>query len=216
MTASLDVVGAVQALDRDELARRSAAVAPRLLGCLLTHDVDGRRTVGRIVEVEAYRQTDPASHSFRGRTPRTATMFGPPGHAYVYFTYGMHHCMNVSCEPEGTGAAVLLRSVAIVEGSDDAIARRGGRSTPRDLASGPGRLTQAMGIGPERDGDDLLGDGPLRLGRDGWRVPRGAVRQGPRTGVRDAPDRRWRWWIADVRAVSPYRRHPQAPPPGSA
>lgn len=200
-------------MERDVLADRASTVAPRLLGALLVHDVGGRPTVGRIVEVEAYRQTDPASHSYRGRTPRTETMFGQPGHAYVYFTYGMHHCMNVSCEPDGTGAAVLLRSLAIIDGVDDAVARRGGRSDPRQLASGPGRLTQAMGIGPERDGDDLLGDGPLRLLRDDWRVPRGAVRQGPRTGVRDAPDRRWRWWVDDVRAVSPYRRHPQAPPP---
>lgn len=207
----LAVRGSPVPLGRDRLVARSDVVAPRLLGCLLASDVDGHRVIGRIVEAEAYRQSDAASHSHRGRTPGNATMFGPPGHAYVYFTYGMHHCVNVTCEPAGVGAAVLVRSLAVLVGTDVAVQRRGGRSGPRELASGPGRLTQAMGIGREHDGVDLLADeAPVRLLSDGWEPPPGAVRQGPRTGVRQAPDRRWRWWVAGVRAVSPHRRHPRA------
>lgn len=212
MTVDLDLQGTLAPVERDRLRDRSPVVAPRLLGCLLASHVEGDRVVGRVVEVEAYRETDAASHSHRGRTPANAVMFGPPGHAYVYFTYGMHHCVNVTCEPEGVGAAVLLRAVAVVEGTDVAVARRGGRSRPRELASGPGRLTQALGIGREHDGVDLLSpDAPLRLLRDGWEPDPGQLRRGPRTGVRHEADRRWRWWVDGVRAVSPHRRHPRAP-----
>lgn len=208
----LSVVGTPELPAREHLAGRSWVVAPRLLGALLASDVDGERVVGRVVEVEAYRESDAASHSHRGPTPGNATMFGRPGHAYVYFTYGMHHCMNVTCEPEGVGAAVLVRALAIVEGATVAVQRRGGRSGPRELASGPGRLTQATGIGPAHDGLDLLAaESEVRLLRDGWRLPSAVVRKGPRTGVRHEPDRAWRWWIDGVRAVSPYRRHPRAP-----
>ena len=214
MSVDLSVVGTPEPLARERLAGRSPVVAPRLLGCLLASDVDGGRVVGRIVEVEAYRESDAASHSRRGPTPGNATMFGPPGHAYVYFTYGMHHCVNVTCEPEGVGAAVLLRAVAVVTGTEVAVARRGGRSRPRELASGPGRLTQALGIGREHDGVDLLDpDAPLQLLRDGWVPDPGRIRRGPRTGVRQAADRQWRWWLDGVRAVSPHRRHPRAPGP---
>lgn len=209
--SGLQVQGTLRPMDRDRLRDRSPVVAPRLLGCLLVSDVGDHRVVGRVVEVEAYRESDAASHSHRGRTPGNATMFGPPGHAYVYFTYGMHHCVNVTCEPAGTGSAVLLRAVEVVAGRDVAVARRDGRAGARELASGPGRLTQALAIDREHDGVDLLaGAGPLQLCTDEWHGPRGGIRRGPRTGVRHAADRRWRWWLDGVRAVSPHRRHPRA------
>lgn len=210
-SGDLGLQGAPAPVPRARLEARSPLVAPRLLGCLLASDVAGTQVVGRIVEVEAYRQSDAASHSHRGRTAANATMFGPPGHAYVYFTYGMHHCVNVTCEPAGVGAAVLVRSLVVLAGVDVAVDRRGGRSGPRELASGPGRLTQAMGIGADHDGVDLLApDAPLRLLTDGWSPPAGTVRRGPRTGVRREADRAWRWWVDGVRAVSPHRRHPRA------
>ncbi|MBW3664031.1 MAG: DNA-3-methyladenine glycosylase [Actinobacteria bacterium] len=199
-------------LSRADLAVHPTRAAPRLLGALLVRiEDDGSETLARIVETEAYRETDPASHSYRGETPRTRTMFGPPGHLYVYFTYGMHHCVNVSCEPRGTGSAVLLRAAVAISGVEAIRERRQPDRPDRELLRGPGSLARGLGLDRELDGTDLLeADAPVRLERDAWRPTRVRVRQGPRTGVRHAPDRRWRWWLDGVPEVSRYLRHPGA------
>ncbi len=160
-------------------------VAPLLLNKLLVHGP----CVSRIVEVEAYREDDPASHSFRGVTPRTKVMFGPAGHLYVYFTYGMHYCANIVTGHEGAGSAVLLRALTPVDGIDLMAARRSGRS---DLAGGPAKLCQAMGIGPEHNGVDVCGDGVIGLFDDGVPPPP-TPRVGPRVGITRAVDVAWRW-----------------------
>lgn len=182
-------------------------VAVDLLGLLLV----GRGLVARIVEVEGYDQDDPASHTHHGRTAANATMFGPPGRLYVYLSHGLHHCGNVVVGPEGTGAAVLLRALAVEHGAGVALERRDGRGADdaRALAGGPGRVGQVLALDRGDDGLDLLDPaGPLVLRDDGQRPD--DVARGPRTGVRLAADRPWRWWVADHPAVSRYRRHPRA------
>lgn len=164
------------------------------------------RVVVRLTEVEAYGGADdPGSHAYRGQTRRNATMFGPPGCAYVYFTYGLHWCLNVVTGPVGTASAVLLRAGEVVEGHELAVQRRP-RSTERDLARGPARLTSALGVTGELDGVDLCaGDSPLRL-RRGVQVPPGLVVVGPRVGVSGAGGAtRWRFSVANDRNVSAYR-----------
>lgn len=199
---------------RGRLDAPSPEAAVHLLGALLVREHPDGAVVVRVVETEAYRETDPASHSHRGRTPRNAVMFGDPGFAYVYFTYGMHFCMNVSCEPAGTGAAVLLRAAVCLEGADLVRERRGPRHRDRDLLAGPARLTQALAIGRPDDGTDLCDpDAPLRLETDGWVPPDDAVVAGPRVGIRHAADVPWRFHVAGVPEVSRYARHPDAPPP---
>lgn len=142
--------------------RSAESVAPDLLGALLVHDTPDGRIAGRIVEVEAYLgPEDLAAHSARGRTPRNAAMFGPPGHLYVYFVYGIHHCANVVSGPGSKPEAVLLRGAELIEGEELARARRGSASTAR-LASGPGNLAAAFGIDRRLNGADLLA-GPIRL-----------------------------------------------------
>ncbi len=142
--------------------RPAESLAPDLLGALLVHDAPEGRIAGRIVEVEAYLgPEDLAAHSARGRTPRNAVMFGPPGHLYVYFIYGMHHCANVVCGPGGKPEAVLLRGVELTQGQELARSRRGGVPAAR-LASGPGNLAAAFGIDRRLNGADLLA-GPIRL-----------------------------------------------------
>ncbi len=173
-------------------------VAPRLLGGVLRH---GRVAV-RITEVEAYDgENDPGSHSFNGRTARNEVMFGPPGRLYVYFTYGMHHCCNVVVGPPGVPSAVLLRAGEVVEGRELARERRG--SVDRDLARGPARLCQALGIDLRHNGSDLsaTGDPSLHLGEPYT----GPVRTGPRVGLRRAADRPWRFWVEGDPTVSTYR-----------
>jgi DNA-3-methyladenine glycosylase len=172
-------------------------VAPLLLGAILRHG----EVALRLTEVEAYDgPDDPGSHAFRGRTPRNAVMFGPSGHLYVYFTYGMHYCCNVVCGPEGRASAVLLRAGDVVAGVDVARSRRA-RSTDRDLARGPARLCQALDIGPSHNGADLLaGPVTLELGQ-----PPAAVSTGPRVGLRGAPERPWRFWETGAPSVSTYR-----------
>lgn len=190
-------------LDRADLAGPVAEVAPLLLGTVLRV---GEVAV-RLVEVEAYDGADdPASHAYRGPTARNQVMFGPPGHLYVYFSYGMHWAANVICGPEGTASGVLLRAGEVIAGLDVARARRG-RSADRDLARGPGRLTQALGITAVHKGADLFGDGPIR-----WESgsPPAAISTGPRVGVQRAADRPWRFWMTDSPYVSVYRRHPKA------
>ncbi|GAA4713348.1 DNA-3-methyladenine glycosylase [Nocardioides conyzicola] len=175
--------------------------APRLLGAVLRH---GDVAV-RITEVEAYDgANDPGSHSYRGRTKRNAVMFGPAGHLYCYFTYGMHVCCNVVCGPVGTPSAVLIRAGEVVDGLDLARSRRAGASD-RDLARGPARLCRALDVQLSDNGTDLR-SGPLTLTL-GDRVD--DVSTGPRVGLRGAPDRPWRFWITGERSVSAYR--PAAP-----
>lgn len=188
----------------DRLVGPAEVVAPRLLGAVLRH---GEVAV-RITEVEAYGGADdPGSHAFRGRTARNATMFGPPGHLYVYFTYGMHHCANVVTVPEGTPGGCLIRAGEIVSGLELARERRSGAGD-RDLARGPARLCQALAIDRGLDGTPLVGSS-VGLEADATAV---VVRTGPRVGLRGAPDRPWRFWIDGDSTVSAYR--PAAPRPG--
>jgi DNA-3-methyladenine glycosylase len=172
-------------------------VAPLLLGGLLSHE----GVTVRLTEVEAYAgAADPGSHAFRGRTDRNAIMFGPPGHLYVYFTYGMHFCANVVCGPEGEASGCLMRAGEVVDGIELARDRRLG-STDRDLARGPARLTRVLGLTREHNGADLS-HGPVRLDL-GERV--GDVSTGPRVGLRGAPERPWRFWVTGDPTVSVYR-----------
>ncbi|MBW3621529.1 MAG: DNA-3-methyladenine glycosylase [Actinobacteria bacterium] len=214
MPAGVRTLGDRSAFPRDELGDAADLVARRLLGTLLVRsEEDGSDTVVRIVETEAYHQTDPASHSFRGRTARTEVMFGPPGHTYVYFTYGMHWCVNVSCEPEGIGAAVLLRAGIALTNTALVRQRRGERARERELLAGPARLTSGLGLDGSWNGVDLCAPAaPLRLESDGLVVADAGVAQGPRVGVRQAADVPWRFRLADVPEVSRYSRHPKAPP----
>ncbi len=180
-----------------------AEVAPELLGKVLV--VGDRR--GRIVEVEAYGGgDDPASHAARGMTPRTATMFGPPGRLYVYFTYGMHWCANVVCGGEGVAAAVLIRALVPMAGIDAMREVRPTARSDRDLCRGPARLTQAMGIDGRHNGVDLVAaDAPVTIVDDGV-APPVEPGVGPRVGIRAATERPWRWWVPDEPCVSPIRR----------
>jgi DNA-3-methyladenine glycosylase len=181
----------------DVLAGDVLDVAPRLLDGILRH---GEVAV-RLTEVEAYDgPNDPGSHAHNGETARNRVMFGPPGRLYVYFTYGMHHCCNVSVGPEGQPSAVLLRAGEVVDGLELARARRGS-STDRDLARGPARLCQALGIDLTHNGADLSA-GPLTLELG---EPAGQVRTGPRVGLRKAAERPWRFWLDGEPTVSVYR-----------
>ncbi|HEX2773634.1 MAG TPA: DNA-3-methyladenine glycosylase [Micromonosporaceae bacterium] len=179
--------------------------ARALLGCILTA---GGVSV-RITETEAYAGTagDPASHAHRGRTPRNAVMFGPAGHAYLYFTYGMHWCMNVVTGPDGEASAVLLRAGEVVEGRDVARARRPAVRRDVDLARGPARLCSALGLDGSAYGVFLLDDGPVRLSPAPVPLAPALISAGPRVGVNGAHDVPWRFWIAGDPTVSSYRRH---------
>jgi DNA-3-methyladenine glycosylase len=181
-------------------------VARDLLGRLLVRDLDGHTLMARIVECEAYQQDDPASHSFAGRTARNEVMFGPAGVLYVYFTYGMHFCMNVVTGRVGEGSAVLLRAAEPIEGLDAMAARRGGRDdAPWLLCSGPARLTEAFGVDRAMNGTSLSDASGLYLAA-GRAVPDERVRTGPRIGIRRAADVPWRFYEADSPFVSPGRR----------
>jgi DNA-3-methyladenine glycosylase len=172
-------------LPRETFAGSAVAVAPALLGCVLEHDTPEGLVAVALTEVEAYHgQADPASHAYRGQTPRNAVMFGPPGHAYVYFTYGMHFCVNLVCLPEGTASAVLLRAGRVIDGEPLARARRTAPGPEgRDLARGPARLCQALGIGREQNGADVC-DPASRL-RVRWPAGAGAG-AGERAGTGSA------------------------------
>jgi DNA-3-methyladenine glycosylase len=187
---------------RDLLAGPVQEVAPGLLGA---HLVAGGVTV-RLTEVEAYAGTgeDPGSHAHRGRTPRNAVMYGPAGVAYVYFSYGMHWCLNVVTGPEGVASAVLLRAGAVVDGLDAARQRRPG-STDRDLCRGPARLTRALGLDGTAGGSDLLDPAaPVRLLLPG--EPATGWSSGPRVGVAgEGAPTPWRFWLPGEPSVSAYR-----------
>jgi DNA-3-methyladenine glycosylase len=198
---------------RDFFARPATQVAPSLLGCVLAHRTAVGLVAVELTEVEAYAgRTDPASHAYRGKTRRNAVMFGPPGHAYVYFTYGMHFCANLVCAGEDTADAVLLRAGAITAGEELARARRS-RLPPatdlafRDLARGPARLCQALGIDRTLNGADVCApDSPLQV-LPGARTPvrSAAIATGPRVGVSSAAEVPWRFWLDGEPTVSAYR-----------
>jgi DNA-3-methyladenine glycosylase len=176
-------------------------VAPDLIGCVLEHG----DAMGVIVETEAYHESEPACHAFAGLTPRTRTLFGPPGRAYVYRSYGVHALVNAVCEPEGVGAAVLIRALEPLSGIERMRARRGpiGDREARDseLCSGPGKLSQALGIWLDENGSSLS-SGPIRIRpRSGeWLAPR--VHQGVRVGINRATELRWRFCVAGNGHVS--------------
>jgi len=193
-------------LPADFYARPVLEVARDLVGCTVEH----RGAAGVIVETEAYHQSEPACHAFAGLTPRTRTLFGEPGLAYVYLSYGVHALLNAVCEPEGVGAAVLVRALAPVAGLDAMHARR--RSSParsfgdrplreQDLCSGPGKLTQALGVGLAQNAGDLS-RGPvlIRARTADWRDP--PLVTGPRIGITRAVELRWRFCAAGNRHVS--------------
>ncbi|MCB5273156.1 putative 3-methyladenine DNA glycosylase [Arthrobacter sp. SO5] len=196
---------------REVLSGDPRHVAALVLGAVLTHDgPDGPVSV-RITEVEAYLgprdslHPDPGSHTFRGATARNAPMFGPAGHLYVYFTYGMHHCANIVCGPEGVASALLLRAGEIVAGEDLARARRPTSKSPRDLASGPARLATALGLTTADSGRDALGT-PFRLELPP--APASGISSGPRVGVSGAGgthDYPWRFWLSGDPTVSRYK-----------
>ncbi|WP_432139966.1 MULTISPECIES: DNA-3-methyladenine glycosylase [unclassified Streptomyces] len=197
-------------LPREFFDRPVLDVARDLLGRLLVRTTpDGPITL-RLTEVEAYDgHNDPGSHAYRGRTARNAVMFGPPGHVYVYFTYGMWHCMNLVCGPEGRASAVLLRAGEIIEGAEQSRPRRRSARDDRELAKGPARLATALDIDRALDGTDACatGDTPLRV-LTGTPVDPERVSTGPRTGVAgEGAVHPWRYWIAGDPTVSPYRAH---------
>ncbi|MGI8798545.1 MAG: DNA-3-methyladenine glycosylase [Pseudonocardia sp.] len=177
-----------------------------LLGCTLEADTPDGPVAVRLVEVEAYRGADdPASHSYRGLTPRTAVMFGPPGHLYVYFVYGMHFCANVTCMADGEPGAVLLRAGEVTSDLDVARHRRPTARRDAELASGPARLAALLGLGREHNGADLTDpESTVRL----LAGPPPAAEElvtGPRVGVAAAAELPWRFWVAGSPAVSAYR-----------
>jgi DNA-3-methyladenine glycosylase len=199
--------------ERDRLMGEAPEAARALLGAMIVRtEDDGTTSCARVVETEAYDERDPASHSHARRTPRSEPMFWRAGTAYVYRSYGVHWCCNVTVGAEGHGAAVLLRAARLLDGHDRVRARRPGARTDRDLLRGPGRLTAGLDVdAPRHDRGDLIeGVAGLRLAEDGWRPHPRTVRAGPRVGVRLAAERPWRFHLADVAEVSPYRRHPRA------
>jgi DNA-3-methyladenine glycosylase len=202
---------------RDFFARTSLEVAPDLLGCLLTaRSAHGAVTV-RITEVEAYAGSlDPASHAYRGRTARNAVMFGPPGHAYIYFIYGMHYAMNVVCAQDGIAQAVLVRAGEVVDGIGLARSRRAASRVDADLARGPGRLATALDLSRAHDGADLCEPGGALTVDLGERVAPELIRSGPRTGISRAADWPWRFHVHGDPSVSPYRRAKSAGDPGTS
>jgi DNA-3-methyladenine glycosylase len=209
--------GEPRPLDRDRLARCAPDAARDLLGAIVIRHLDGQRVLARVVETEAYREDDPASHSHAGRSARSEPMFRRPGTCYVYRSYGIHWCWNVSVEQPDVGAAVLIRAVRVLEGIEAVRARRPDGARDVDLLRGPGRLTAGLDIdGPRHDRGDLIdGVAGLALGEDAWWPEPGRVVAGPRVGVSRGADLPWRFHLDGVREVSPYRRSPRAPRPAS-
>jgi DNA-3-methyladenine glycosylase len=194
-------------LPRSFFDRPVLEVAPDLLGRLVVHRTEDGIVTARLTEVEAYDgPNDPGSHAFRGRNKRNGTMFGPPGHVYVYFTYGMHYCMNLVCGPPGMPTGILLRAAEITDGAELARKRRPTAKSDRELSRGPARLVESIGVTRGDDGADICNDGPLTV-RHGTPPAKGLIRTGPRVGLRDAPEFPWRFWIDGDPTVSVYRPH---------
>lgn len=184
-------------LGRAFFERYTPTVARGLLGCRLVRIVDGKRLSGAIVETEAYRgDKDPASHAFRGRTERNIVMFGPAGHAYVYFTMGVHYCLNLTTEPEGNAAAVLVRALQPLEGVEEMRKNRAVEEVSR-VAAGPGNLTKALAIDGKLNGEDVVRSGRLFL--EGGKAI-GAIGTSSRVGISAGKSFRWRFFIEG----SPY------------
>jgi len=181
--------------------RAAVEVARDLLGKMLWRRTEAGLTAGIIVETEAYDgANDPASHAWRGQTPRNAVMFGPPGHAYVYFTYGMHYCINAVTGPVGQASAMLLRAIQPTVGLDLMRERRGAHISDRDLARGPGRLCQALGVTTSDNGTDLAGDA-LWISET-LDIPTLSIAATPRIGITRAAERPWRFVVCNSRYVS--------------
>lgn len=200
-----------QPLSREFFDRPVLDVAPDLLGRILVRTSPEGVIAVRLTEVEAYAgEIDPGSHAYRGRTQRNATMFGPPGHAYVYFTYGMWHCLNLVCGATGHASGVLLRAGEVLEGAALARPRRISARNDAELARGPARLATALDVDRTLDGTDVCATDPraaLRILR-GSPVPETLASSGPRTGVAgDGANHPWRFWITGDPTVSPYRPH---------
>ncbi|MFC8920776.1 DNA-3-methyladenine glycosylase [Streptomyces sp. NPDC047821] len=197
-------------LPRTFFDRPVLEVAPDLLGRTLVRLTDDGPIELRLTEVEAYAgEADPGSHAYRGRTARNAVMFGPPGHAYVYFTYGMWHCLNLVCGPEGAASGVLLRAGEVRVGQELARKRRLSARYDKELAKGPARLATALDVDRTLDGTDACAgpESPLAV-LTGDPVSADQVRTGPRTGVGgDGATHPWRFWIDNDPTVSPYRAH---------
>ncbi|MEU9795825.1 DNA-3-methyladenine glycosylase [Streptomyces sparsogenes] len=197
-------------LPRTFFDRPVLEVAPDLLGRTLVRRTPDGPIELRLTEVEAYAgPADPGSHAYRGRTERNAVMFGPPGHAYVYFTYGMWHCLNLVCGPEGFPSGVLLRAGEILSGQEWAHKHRPTARNDRELAKGPARLATALGIDRRLNGSDVCSgpQAPMRI-LTGTPVPPDRVLSGPRTGVGgEGATHPWRFWIDGDPTVSPYRAH---------
>jgi DNA-3-methyladenine glycosylase len=207
-------------LSREFYDRDPRRVSRELLGKVLVRREANHLRTGRIVEVEAYLgENDPAAHSFAGRTPRNAVLFGPPGYAYVYFIYGNHYCLNVSCLPDGVAGGILFRAVEPLAGIEKMARLRGvSINSPRDLrklTSGPGRLAEAFGITRERDnGKDLTSaSSDLFIADDGYRVRR--ILTTPRIGITKAAERPLRYVIAGNEFVSGPKIRDPRPAPGS-
>ncbi|MFK4103134.1 DNA-3-methyladenine glycosylase [Streptomyces sp. NPDC019531] len=197
-------------LPREFFDRPVLEVAPDLLGRILVRTTPDGPIVLRLTEVEAYDgPNDPGSHAYRGHTARNGVMFGPPGHVYVYFTYGMWFCMNLVCGPEGRASAVLLRAGEVLEGADLARKRRLSARNDKELAKGPARLATALDVARTLDGTDacVSGETPLKV-LTGTPVAPDQVLNGPRTGVAgEGGAHPWRFWVANDPTVSPYRAH---------
>ncbi|GFH35363.1 DNA-3-methyladenine glycosylase [Streptomyces pacificus] len=203
-------------MNADFLARPAEEVAPALLGAVLTHETAEGTVSAVITETEAYSgSADPASHAYRGRTPRNAVMFGPAGHLYVYRSHGLHWCANIVTGADGIASAVLVRAGRVVEGEGLARRRRGPRVEDPRLARGPGNFCQALGITAEHNGTDLLTGAALALS-GGEPVPAGHIRVGPRVGVSRAHDWQHRFSLAGDPTVSAYRLSPRAKSPDRA
>ncbi|HZL08045.1 MAG TPA: DNA-3-methyladenine glycosylase [Candidatus Dormibacteraeota bacterium] len=186
-------------ISKIDLNGSAAETAPRLLGCLLERTINGRLLRARIVETEAYDQTDVASHSYNGQTPRTKVMFGEAGHLYVYFTYGMHYCCNIVVGPAGYGAAVLIRAVEPLAGEDIMALRRNGRDGI-ELTNGPAKFCQALGIDKTLNGHDLS-QPPLKLIAS-EQLPFSQIKQATRIGISRGKDVPWRFYITNNPYVS--------------
>lgn len=177
-------------------------LANALLGCELVHETEEGTTAGIIVETESYHQTDEASHSFRGKTKRTEVMFGPPGHAYIYFTYGMHYCFNIVAEEEGIGAGVLIRALEPTQGIE-LMKKRRNQENIHNLCNGPAKLVQAMGITKADYGKSLY-EGSLYITES--KLKDFKIEFGPRVGISKAQQKPWRFWIADNPFVSGHKK----------